>query len=324
MARPLFPWLGNKEKLIPFILQMIPHDVQQYMEVFGGSAAVILGMKAKKARLDIYNDLNDDLFNVFCCVKEKPISLSRELGFLPVHGRTAFSFYRDIVSHEPEFYRHIEEEKALLSDRSLFSQKQAEELLRALNGRAKLFDVHRAAAFLMTRYGSFSGTGNSVGIKPIDANEIIERLPQVVTRLQSIVLEHQDAIDLIVKRDRSNGVIYADPPYVNAESCYLVDFPTENHILLRDALRNCKGFTILSYNNCSLVWDLYREAFFIFSLKRENPLAQTEGATYNELIITNFDPRPLMNHQMDLFTPSPTSKWELVLLNTPHHILKTL
>ena len=66
MAKPFFPWMGNKEKLVPYIHQLIPPHVKQFTEVFGGSGAVILGLQPKKGRLDIYNDLNDDLFNVSC------------------------------------------------------------------------------------------------------------------------------------------------------------------------------------------------------------------------------------------------------------------
>lgn len=105
MAKPFFPWMGNKEKLVPYIHQLIPPHVKQFTEAFGGSGAVILGLQPKKGRLDIYNDLNDDLFNVFCCVKEKSFSLAKELKFLPVHGRTPFAFYRDMAAHEPDFYR---------------------------------------------------------------------------------------------------------------------------------------------------------------------------------------------------------------------------
>lgn len=324
MPKPIFPWMGNKEKLIPYIRQMIPPGIKQFAEVFGGSGALILSLTPQKKRLDIYNDLNDDLFNVFCCIKEKPIALAKELQFLPIHGRTPFAFYRSIVAHEPEFYKHIETEKKLLLDRTSFTEEQAETLLRILEGRAHLFDVQRAAAFLMVMHGSFSGTGSSVGIKTVDVDSIVSRLPEVSRRLQSIVLENQSALNLIPKRDRIDGLIYADPPYVDAEKCYDVSFPYKNHLILHDRLRKCVGYTILSYNDCLPVREWYQDDFFIFSLKRENPLSQTGGATYGELIITNYDPRPLMDSQIALFDPTPETKWELVLLNTPNHILKTL
>lgn len=71
MAKPIFPWMGNKVKLLPFIQKMIPPNVKQYLEPFGGSGAVVLGLKPSKNRLDIYNDLNNDLFNVFC--RRRPV-----------------------------------------------------------------------------------------------------------------------------------------------------------------------------------------------------------------------------------------------------------
>ena len=46
-------------------------------------------------------------------------------------------------------------------------------------------------------------------------------------------------------------------------------------------------------------------------------MSQTSGAPYEELIITNYDPRPYMNTQLNLFAPTPKTKWELVLINTP-------
>ena len=323
MAKPIFPWMGNKVKLLPFIQKMIPPNVKQYLEPFGGSGAVVLGLKPKKNRLDIYNDLNNDLFNVFCCIKERPLAFCRELGLLPVHGRIPFAFYRDLVAHKADFYKHIEQEKALLQEYSCFTEFDAEEIRKILDGKANLFDVERAKAFLLVSHGSFSGTMTSVGVKTIDTKPILEELPKVIKRISTVFLENQDAFELIQKRDRSDGVIYADPPYFQAEGCYAVDFPLENHLLLRNLLRGCKGYVILSYNKCQQILDLYKDDFFIFSLIRNNPLAQSEGSTYGELLITNFDPRPLMDTQMDLFAPSADSKWELILLNVPTHILKT-
>lgn len=58
MARPPIPWVGGKEKLIPFILQVFPPKLSQYVEPFGGSGAVLLALPREKGRLDIYNDLN--------------------------------------------------------------------------------------------------------------------------------------------------------------------------------------------------------------------------------------------------------------------------
>ena len=250
IARPFFPWPGNKVKLVPFIAPMIPPHVETLLEVFGGSAALSLALKPKKGRLDIYNDVDNDLFNVFCCIKENQHALARELRFLPVHGRAPFQLYRNIAAHEADYFKHIEEEKLVLQDRACFTQEQAEELLKVLNDRAKLFDVVRAAAFLLRQYGSYSGTGNSVAVKTLRVEPIIKRFPEVSRRIESIFLENRDALELIGERENPNEVVYADPPYVKAERTYPAEFPKQNHTLLRDLLLKYPGYAIISYNNC--------------------------------------------------------------------------
>ena len=44
IAKPMFPWVGGKERLIPMIRQVMPSKMSQYMEPFGGSGANLLGM----------------------------------------------------------------------------------------------------------------------------------------------------------------------------------------------------------------------------------------------------------------------------------------
>jgi DNA adenine methylase len=320
VVKPPCPWLGNKAQLLPYIQQLLPPKKEQFLDAFGGGGSVILNQPPKRGRLDIYNDLDDNLFNLMLCIREKLLALCNALKFLPVQGRTAFKFYQNFDQHEAEFYKNIEQEMELLHDRTLVSEEQAAKFLSLLLERKGLFDVYRAAAFLMVRYGSFSGTGSSFGVKTIDVEAIIERLPAISKRLQSIVLENRDAFDLIAERACPNGIVYADPPYLGAEGCYDVLFISENHMRLRNLILESPGDFLLSYNNLPPIIDLYKEDFYICALKRNNPLSQKKGATYGELFITNYDPRPYLESQIDLFDPDPQMKGELVLINIPNKI----
>ena len=49
------------------------------MEPFGGSGAVLLALPPDPNRLDIYNDLDAELVNLFSCIKECSNVLLREL-----------------------------------------------------------------------------------------------------------------------------------------------------------------------------------------------------------------------------------------------------
>jgi hypothetical protein len=186
VVKPPCPWLGNKAQLLPYIQQLLPPKKEQFLDAFGGGGSVILNQPPKRGRLDIYNDLDDNLFNLMLCIREKLLALCNALKFLPVQGRTAFKFYQNFDKHEAEFYKNIEQEMELLHDRTLVSEEQAAKFLSLLLERKGLFDVYRAAAFLMVRYGSFSGTGSSFGVKTIDVEAITKRMPAISKRLQSI------------------------------------------------------------------------------------------------------------------------------------------
>ena len=103
MARPFFPWVGGKEKLAPYIRQVFPPNVKTYLEPCGGSGVILLGMPPNPSRLDIYNDLDMELSNLFLCAQEKPNTLLRELQFLPIHSRVVFELYKNFVAHENDY-----------------------------------------------------------------------------------------------------------------------------------------------------------------------------------------------------------------------------
>ena len=110
MAKPPFPWIGSKEKIAPYILQLFPPKLTQYVEPFGGSGAVLLALPPDPNRLDIYNDLDAELVNLFSCIKECSNVLLRELKFLPIHGRKLFEYYRDFVAHKEVYFQNVQAE----------------------------------------------------------------------------------------------------------------------------------------------------------------------------------------------------------------------
>lgn len=103
------------------------------------------------------------------------------------------------------------------------------------------------------------------------------------------MVENKDFEDLIRQYDRKNAWIYCDPPYYEAEDCYQVEFPKEDHQRLHDVLLTCQGRVMVSYNYCSYICELYKE-FYIYRTKRPNSMSQKAGSEYEEVIITNYDP----------------------------------
>lgn len=251
MAKPPFPWIGGKEKIAPYILQTFPAKLAQYVEPFGGSGAVLLALPQDPSRLDIYNDLDAELVNLYSCIKECSNVLLRELKFLPIHSRRLFEYYRDFVAHKEVYYQNVQAEIACLGDRSCFTEEQAGELLPIFQERLALFDVKRAAAYYLAIRGSFSATVTSFGVKGMDVENLLKLFPPVSARLKDVPLENKNALQLIRERDREDGLIYADPPYVKTERIYRIVGKTRRfrkfHVRLWQVLSACKGYVVLSY-----------------------------------------------------------------------------
>lgn len=272
-------------------------------------------------RLDIYNDLDTDLVNLFLCVKEKPCVFMRELKFLPIQSRKTFELYRDFLDHKEITMRNIQEELDCLEDRSCFTEEQANELRPILQRRAELYDVQRAVAFVFKIRGSFSSTGTSFGVKPVNVSKFLYLFQEGSKRLENVAIENKNALQFIRERDRPKGLIYADPPYVNAERLYRTSLRSgcRFHVRLWQRLSACKGYIIVSYNDCPFVRRLYKD-FYILAFRRANPLSQKRGSEYGEVLITNYDPRPYLT-QMTLFDlESRIGEREMELVNVPKQI----
>ena len=323
IASPIIPWVGGKEKLAPSILQVFPQKFDPYVEPFGGGGAILLGLPKSASRLDIYNDFNRDLVNLMVCVKEHPLELIKELEFLPLHSRAEFEDLKALMDHDA--LTDIETaamEQELAVAEECFTSQELDEIRELYRRKTELRNVRRAAIFYKISRGSFSGTRSSFGVKRNNIRRFRCQIQKASRRLEDVVIENRDAVSLIQERDSPTALIYCDPPYFKAEGYYDVDFRRKDHVRLYHALKGCKGFVVLSYNDCPYIRNLYKD-FFILAFRRDNPLAQKEGSKYGELIITNFDPRPYMSRQLDLFDV-PGEKGALDFVRIPKKILKTI
>lgn len=320
MAKPPFPWVGSKRKLLQFIFQLLPSDIQNYIEPFGGSGAVILEMRASSKRRDVYNDLNRNLTNFFVCLRDKTNALLRELKFLPIQSRWLFEVYKLFLAHEEihwkVYEKNIREEIQILEDRTCFTEEQAEELRPIYDQKLENFDVERAAMFYKCIRGSYSATVSSFGSKALRLFNFLYLLKPAAKRLEDVVIENKNAITLIKDEKRPGTFFYCDPPYFEAENLYEVKMNKRFHVRLWMALSSSDGRFLLSYNDCPFIRQLYKN-YYILAVTRNNPLKHQADATYEELFITNYDPTPYLNVQLSFFERITRTKGELVVIHTP-------
>ncbi|MBS4869853.1 MAG: DNA adenine methylase [Eubacterium sp.] len=242
-------WVGGKKLLRKSIIDNFPEGTDRYIEVFGGAGWVLFGKEPHK--LEVFNDIDGELINLYRCVKYHPDALQKELDFM------------------------------LMSREQFFDQRE-----RNLRG---LTDIQRAARYFYIIKSSFGGKKTSFGTGKRNIYNATAYLMQVTSRLKNVVIENEDFTRIIKTYDRPTALFYCDPPYYGAEKNYNAKFGVEEHIKLRDILTDIKGKFLLSYNDCEYIRELYKD-FEIVEIERANNLKTKSGVDekYKELIIKNY------------------------------------
>ncbi len=230
------------------IIEQFPQSADRYIEVFGGAGWVLFA-KEKHAPLEVYNDVNSNLVNLYRCVKYHPEALQKELD-------------------------------GILMSRELFFD--------AIQDQRGLTDIQRAARFFISIKESFGSSLDSFGVRPKNMKAAVDFLAIASGRLKNVVIENLDFEHLIRTYDRSGSLFYCDPPYYDAEKYYPDRFMPEDHQRLCDTLGQIKGKFILSYNDCQEIRAIYAGYNLIDVDRQDNLACKNSSRRYKELIIKNF------------------------------------
>lgn len=242
-------WIGGKRLLRKDIAKYIPANIQGYIEPFGGAAWVLL-FKEKWAGLEVYNDLDNRLVNLFLQVKYHPDELARELDLT-------------------------------LASRRLFGLMLRQE---------GLTEIQRAARFMWLITRSFGGKGETFGTSQKQGasslQNRLEKLRELHRRLDRVVIENLDYAALITRYDHPDNFFYCDPPYTTGYT--YANSKAFSHEKLREVLGAVKGKWILSYDDNPLVHKLYA-GFDLKPVTRAKGINRRDGKMdYAEVIIANF------------------------------------
>lgn len=244
-------WVGGKKLLRKFISDKFPENFDKYVEVFGG-ASWVLFYKDKYANIEVYNDINSELVNLFKCVKYHPEAIEKEFE-LSLNSRQIFNEYKNQMDC------------------------------------IGLTDIQKAARYLYLIKVSYGAKVSTYGNKPRDISNT-EFLKDVRKRLSRVVIENKSFEKIIASYDSEGTLFYLDPPYHNTENMYDTGdfiFNEEQHIKLRDILKDIKGKFVLSYNDDEFIRELYKD-FKIEGIERQNNLSLSFGSRFKEVVITNY------------------------------------
>lgn len=205
------------------------------------------------ASLEVFNDVDGQLINLFRCVKYHCSALQEEIQWA-------------------------------LNSRELFLEYKEQQSCRGFT------DIQRAAQYFLLIKESYGSDIRSFGCSKRNIVGAAEYLSEVQKRLQRTVIENKDFESLVKTYDRPGALFYLDPPYHGTEKYYSSAFNEEDHKRLNRVLQGIKGKFLLSYNDDGFVRNLYND-FKIEPISRKNNLLlrhEDADKDFNELIITNY------------------------------------
>jgi DNA adenine methylase len=210
--------MGGKGHMVNEINALLDYDKKCYLELFGGSAKVLLNKPPHK--IEIYNDNDSNLVNLFDVVKNK---------------HDEFIKWFDLKLYSKELY-----------------QKYLQELkTTGLQGT----DIERAGKFYYLFQSSFNGTiggGFSYSYikKPAESfNNNIAKINEIYIRIKNVQILHDDFENVIknIMKNKTDIMIYADPPYWCTEHYYQSEFTKEDHFKLAEMLNKINASVMVSY-----------------------------------------------------------------------------
>ncbi|MDR7653727.1 DNA adenine methylase [Acinetobacter junii] len=253
-TKPIVPWMGGKRRLVSQLIEKMPEH-ECYVELFAGGAALFF-MREQPAKVEIINDVNGELVNL----------------------------YRVVQHHLEEFIRQF---KWAIISRQMF------EWLKAASTDL-MTDIQRAARFYYLQHTAFGAKnsgqtfGTATTSKAPSFLRIEDQLTDAYYRLSGVTVENLSWDDCLLKYDRPHSFMYADPPYWGLAG-YGVEFGWEHYQKMAELMKTCKSKIMLSINDHPDIRNLFSN--FNISTTKINYTVGNSGNGREqklELIITNY------------------------------------
>lgn len=244
IKHPVVRYHGSKFRLAKWVISHFPEH-KCYVDPFGGSAGVLI--QKPKSYAEVYNDLDDDVVNLFKVLRcQEQNQKLRELCALTPYSRREF---------EQAFYQCDEpiEKARRMVVRATMGFGSASATMGTSGFRTDTKRQYATAMHLWSRYP--------------------ENLASVCERLQSVLIEHKPAIEVMRKHDGIETLHYCDPPYVpesrvKGNRYYQHEMTEQDHESLLKSILDMKGMVIISgYDS-----DLYND--YLASWRKEEKSAR--------------------------------------------------
>lgn len=206
--------------LAPWIISHFPaHRV--YVEPFGGAASVL--MRKPRSYAEVYNDLDDEVVNLFAVLRGP-----RAFDLVEALHLTPFASAEFKAAYQPT----------------------DDAVERARRTVVKSFQGFGSNA--IHRISGFRSNSNRSGTHPArDWRNYPEALIAIIDRLRGVTITCRDACEVMAAHDATESLHYVDPPYLmdtraDANADYAHEMTDSQHADLLAFLRTLKGNVVLS------------------------------------------------------------------------------
>lgn len=245
-AKPFLRWAGSKRSVVRKLAENSPTNYTRYLEPFVGSGALFFHLSPPEA---VLSDLNREVVNVFCQVKNQPEALYERFVW-PKRDKETYLKIRERFGTEDD---DLERAASMLYlNRNCFNG-----LYRT--NKSGRFNVPFAA----------SGRGNYP-----DREDFVA----CSKRLASTEIVHGDFYTIVSSRVRSGDFVYLDPPYLKSEGRIFNEY-VKGHFnhndtkRLADLLRvihDAGAFFLLSFIDDGIIDEIRHEWGFQTYLVQKN------------------------------------------------------
>ena len=240
--------LGNKAKIARQIQSYFPsHDL--YIEPFFGAGGMFFNKP--KAKYNIVNDLDSDVFNLFQIVMNRKEEFIAAFIRMPAH----------------------------------------QDLMNFWNKNKETDEIKRALRFVLLSNFGYMGKPETLRLGCLSPSlQVLKNLDKTFEVLFGVQFSNKDFrvfLNSITFRenDIKKAFVYCDPPYLSTTNNYSNSFTTQDSIDLLDALQemSCK-FAMSEFDNDFIVNEAHKRGLNIILIGERNNMKNRRV----EILITNY------------------------------------
>lgn len=251
--RPFLRWAGGKTRLLRRLLPFVPSRFEGYFEPFLGGGAVFFAVRRHAGGPIVLADLNEDLINIWCVVRDEPSAFLDSLA--AYEGKDDEGSYYDV------------REAGVPDDPVLRAARFAYLNQTAWNG-----------LWRVNRWGRFNVPWGNRPFRGYDAEELL----RVSKTLEDVEIRLSDFRETLGRPSRGDFV-YLDPPYLPVSDTSKFSGYTEKRFRvpdLEELATICKELTsrgvlwVMSNRDTPLVRELFADHEIVRMTTRRSVSAQ--------------------------------------------------